>query len=115
MGKYFVDNWVVVRHYTNFIKILDENIGYINIISFDHDLACKVNGEEKTGKDCVDYMIEKYIETNTEFPSWFVHTQNTEGRKNIISKILNYLKVIENKDTSKFRYQHLGIINNNIC
>ncbi len=114
MGKYFVNDWVVVRNYPDFTKLVDKNIDNINIVSFDHDLACIVDGEEKTGKNCADYLIDKYMENNLEFPSWFVHTQNTEGRKNIISKILTYLKVIEDKNPD-LKYHSSGIIDNNIC
>lgn len=114
MGKYFVTDWVIVRNYLDFIKLVDENIGNINIISFDHDLACIIDGEEKTGKSCADYLIDKYLENDIPFPSWFVHTQNIEGRKNIITKILTYLKVIEDKNPN-FKYHNSGIIDNNIC
>jgi hypothetical protein len=114
MGKYFVDDWVIVRNYPDFVKLVNANIGNIHIVSFDHDLACIVNGFEKTGKDCADYLIDRYMENDIEFPSWFVHTQNTEGRKNIISKILTYLKVIEEK-IPNFKYHSSGIIDNNIC
>jgi len=114
MGKYFVENWTIVRNYTDFTKVIDANIGNIGVVSFDHDLACKVKDVEKTGKDCADYLIYKCIEKSMEFPSWFVHTQNTVGRTNIISAILTYLKHFEDTVPS-FKYHNSGIINKNIC
>jgi hypothetical protein len=107
--------WVIVRSYFDFINL---DLDKISLISFDHDLACfkKIHGvrEEFTGKTAVDYLINYCLDNNKKFPDWYVHTDNPSGRGNIIGSILNYLKVIENFDTTNFRYYHSGIVNNEI-
>lgn len=110
--------WVIVRNYFDFVEIIDNNFDSINLISFDHDLACfkKINGikEEFTGKSAADYVINYCMVNDKKFPNWYVHTDNTVGRGNIIGYILNYLKVIEKVDVSNFRYYHSGIINDRL-
>ena len=105
------DKWIIVRDYFEFINLIDKSFDDIDLISFDHDLACYKYGKEWTGKDAADYVINYCLDNNKKFPSWYVHSDNTSGKKNIISAILNYLKVVELVDTSKFRYFHNGILN----
>ena len=109
------DKWVIVRNYFEFVNIIDNNFDEIKLISFDHDLSCfkKIKGvrEEFTGKTAADYLINYCLEHNKKFPNWYVHTDNTSGRGNIIGAILNYLKVIEETDVSEFRYYNSGILN----
>lgn len=76
-----------------------------------HDLACYKDGEEFTGKTAVDYIINYCLDHDKKFPNWYAHTDNTNGRQNIIGAVLNYLNKVEGVDTSKFRYFHKGIIN----
>lgn len=111
LGDFFSkkENWIIVRDYFEFVKLVDNNLLDIKLVSFDHDLASFKDGKEWTGKDAADYLIEKCLDKNIEFPSWFVHSDNTSGKKNIIGVVLNYLKVIENKDISNFRYYNNGI------
>ena len=108
MGKFFVEDWVIVRNYQDFVEVVNNNIGNIDLVSFDHDIACFVGDVEKTGKDCADYLIDKCIETGIDFPNWFVHTQNIVGKPNVIASILTYLKYIENK-TPDFKYHSSGV------
>jgi len=107
--------WIIVRDYFKFVDLIDDHFDEIKLVSFDHDLACfkKVYGvrEEFTGKTAVDYLINYCLDNQKKFPNWYVHTDNTSGRGNIIGAILNYLKVIEMVDISEFRYYHSGIIN----
>ena len=105
------DNWVIVRDYFEFIDLVDKSFDDIKLISFDHDLACYKDGKEWTGKDCANYLIDYCLDNNKKIPDWFVHSDNTSGKQNIISAILNYLKVVEKLDTSNFRYFHNGILN----
>jgi hypothetical protein len=105
------ERWIIVRDYFEFINLIDKSFDDINLISFDHDLACYKDGREWTGKDAADYVINYCLDNNKKFPSWYVHSDNTSGKKNIISAILNYLKVVEGLDVSKFRYFHNGILN----
>ena len=107
-------DWTIVRDYYEFIEIIDKSFDSVELISFDHDLACfDKNGQELTGHDCVRYLISYCIDNDKEFPNWYIHSDNSVGRQNMISTILNFLNRIENKDVSKFRYYNKGIINNN--
>lgn len=105
------ENWIIVRDYFEFVKLIDKSFDDIELISFDHDLACYKDDKELTGKDAADYVINYCLDNNKIFPSWYVHSDNTSGKQNIISSILNYLKVVEKKDISEFRYFHNGILN----
>lgn len=106
--------WVIIRDYFQFVEFVNSHFDEIKLISFDHDLACykKVSGirEEFTGKTAVDYVINYCLDNNKKFPDWYVHTDNTSGRGNIIGAILNYLRVIEGSNINDFRYYHSGIV-----
>ena len=105
------DKWIVIRNYFDFVDFVDKHFDEIDIISFDHDLACYKDDVEYTGKTAVDYVINYCLDNNKKFPNWYAHTDNTSGRQNIIGAILNYLNKIEGLDISKFRYYHNGVIN----
>ena len=106
------DKWVIARDYFEFVKIVSANFYEIELVSFDHDLACvDSDGKEWTGKDAADYLINFCLDHNTHFPDWYAHTDNTAGRQNIIGAIKGYLKSIEGKDLLDFRYYHNGIVN----
>lgn len=87
------DDWVIVRSYNEFCDYIWEN-GVPNFISFDHDLAdddgvdAEGNSCEKTGLDCVKWLID----LGAEIPKYNVHSSNPVGKKNIISLIENYKK-----------------------
>lgn len=105
--------WVILRDYFEFVDFVKKNFNKIKLVSFDHDLACYgENGREFTGKDAADFLINYCLDNHKEFPSWYVHSDNTSGKNNIIGSITNYLKVVEGKDLSNFRYYNNGILNN---
>jgi hypothetical protein len=104
--------WVIVRDYFEFTDLVDRNFDQINLVSFDHDLACYKDGVEYTGKSAVDYLINYCLDHNKKFPNWYAHTDNTSGKRNIIGAILNYLDKVEGKDITNFRYYHNGIFKN---
>lgn len=115
LGINFSDenDWVIVRDYSEFCKLINNNFSNIELISFDHDLACfDHDGNEMTGQDCVYYLIQHCLENNLKFPDWYIHSDNSVGRENMIKTILNFLNKIENKDISCFRYYDRGLINN---
>lgn len=106
------DKWVIVRDYFDFINLVDKYFDKIDLISFDHDLACYKDGVEYTGKSAVDYLIDYCLDNNKNFPDWYAHTDNTSGKRNIIGAVLNFLDKVEGKDITNFRYYHNGIVNN---
>ena len=106
-----IDKWIIVRDYFYFIDIINNHFNEIKLISFDHDIACVKDGREYTGKDAANYLINYCLDNNKKFPDWYVHTDNTSGRENIIGIIINYLRFVEGKDISNFKYYHNGIVN----
>lgn len=105
------NKWVIARDYFEFVDIINNHFDEIDLVSFDHDLACIKDGQEYTGKTATDYLINYCLDNDKKFPNWYAHTDNTSGRQNIIGAILNYIRSIEGVDTSGFRYFHNGILN----
>jgi hypothetical protein len=106
------DKWVIVRDYFDFIDLVDKHFDEIDLISFDHDLACYKDGVEYTGKSAVDYVINYCLDHNKNFPDWYAHTDNTSGKRNIIGAVLNFVNKVEGKSITNFRYYNNGIVNN---
>lgn len=106
------DKWVIVRDYFGFVDLVDKHFDEIDLISFDHDLACYKDGVEYTGKSAVDYVINYCLDHNKEFPDWYAHTDNTSGKRNIIGAVLNFVNKVEGKNITNFRYYNNGIVNN---
>jgi len=104
--------WTIARTYGEFVDIVDRNFGGIDLISFDHDLACfDADGREMTGKTAADYVIGKCLDEGVSFPKdWYVHSDNTSGRQNIVGSILSYLDKVEGIDTSRIRKDAKGIV-----
>lgn len=107
-----LENWTIARDYFEFVYLIDNYFDKIKIVSFDHDLACVDDGIEYTGKSAADYLINYCLDNGKNFPDWYVHSDNTSGKNNIIGAITSYMKNIEGRDMSDFRYFHSGIINN---
>lgn len=105
-------DWKIVRTYDEFVNVINNNFDDIDLISFDHDLACfDKDGNEMTGKNAVDYVIDYCLDNNKPFPkNWYVHSDNTNGRQNIISAITNYLNKVEGIKYDDFRYYHKGFV-----
>jgi hypothetical protein len=106
--KDFNIEFTIVRSYAEFCDILDKNLEKVKFISFDHDLADFVNGKEMNGLDCANYLIDACIDNDMKLPDWYVHSDNTSGRENIISKFINYMKVVDKVDISGFNKNHRG-------
>lgn len=98
---YYNLDWVIVRNFEEFVNYITLH-GLPDIVSFDHDLAqihydpsTWVQGfvyEEKTGMDCVKWMVDYCINTGSEFPIWYLHTMNPVGRENMRAYITSFLK-----------------------
>jgi len=106
-------DWTIVRTYDDFVDVVNTKFDDIDLISFDHDLACfDVDGNEMTGKNAVDYVIGYCLDNDKAFPkSWYVHSDNTNGRQNIIGAITNYLDKVEGIKYNDFRVYHKGVVN----
>jgi hypothetical protein len=106
-------DWTIVRTYDDFVSAVNANFDDIDLISFDHDLACfDAEGNEMTGKTAVDYVIGYCLDNDKPFPkSWYVHSDNTSGRQNIIGAITNYLDKVEGIRYPGFSAYHKGVLN----
>lgn len=113
LNPIYLEEWIVVKNYNEFIEAVAKNYERITHISFDHDLADEhirdVNGlggreykdiskeelaeyekirsgfVEKTGYDCAKWLKEFYEERKLKLPIMFVHSMNPVGTQNIIN------------------------------
>lgn len=89
---YYDYEWVIVRNYTDFCEFVKSN-GLPDIVSFDHDIASFIEGEEKTGKDCAMFLIDYCIDNDLDFPTYFIHSANPVGESNIKGLIDNFINL----------------------
>lgn len=102
---YTFPNWDIVRSFDEFTKYITKN-GAPIVVSFDHDLADvhyalhndypdpidrqtewvkyhKDETHEKTGYDCLKWLIDYCHDNMFTFPKIYIHTMNTVGRNNM--------------------------------
>jgi hypothetical protein len=106
LNPIYLEDWMVVRNYDEFVNAITEHIDIITHISFDHDLSDEhydpmmYEGQtkynelynqfiEKTGYECAKWMKEFYKEKNKKYPVMFVHSMNPTGTQNIINVFKN--------------------------
>ena len=106
VGVYQDIEWVIIRNFEEFKEAIDTN-GIPNIISYDHDLgdeqyhpsmyegqeayeAVATQFTEKTGKECVEYLISKL--EGSPHPRYIIHSQNPVGVQRIEQVIEWYNK-----------------------
>jgi hypothetical protein len=87
--------WIIVKSFDAFVQKIVKYYLPINI-SFDHDISDFIteNGEtkERTGYDCVKWLVDYCVENNKKLPNCLVHSSNIVGRNNIISYLNNAKK-----------------------
>lgn len=87
-----MQEWIICRSYDDFVSIVRMN-GFPGYISFDHDL-----GQGKTGHDVAKWLLDRVLNDPDDFPEnfrYYVHSQNSIGKKNIegtIEDILRYVR-----------------------
>ena len=104
------DNWEVVRNYDEFVAHIKlKGLGAYEVISLDHDLGeaamieyytnVKPNYEldynripEKTGMDCVRWLVAESMNTKIPLPTIYVHSANPIGAANMMGYINNYFR-----------------------
>jgi len=95
------NKWIIARDYSQFIEIINNNFDKIELISFDHDICSfDQNGNELTGKDAANYLIDYCMDNRKHLPDWFVHSDNNSGNKNIRQLLINYMFRVENRLTT---------------
>lgn len=102
---YYNVDWCIVRSYNEFVEHITK-YGMPEIVSFDHDLAdihynpltwtADFKYKEKTGFDCVKWLVDHCMDSGQEFPIWYLHTQNPVGRENMFSYITSFLRFKQN-------------------
>ena len=103
-----VPEWTVVRSYDEFVsKINEVGLENIELISLDHDLGDSAMKEwlhgvvrnyainydnitEKTGMDCVKWLVELCLDNNLTLPLITVHSANPIGSANMMGYINNF-------------------------
>ena len=97
--------WKIVRSFDQFITYIKLH-GVPQTVAFDHDLDPKHYTQsdafwsndpdahigEPTGMDCVKWLVEFCHEHNHAFPTYYLHTLNDAGKKNMDSYIYSALK-----------------------
>jgi hypothetical protein len=117
--------WIVVRNYDQFVKmVMEHGIEAFHTISLDHDLGDTAMAEywnnvqpnykldytnitEKTGLDCIKWLVEHFLnkpiventETTFMFPQIYSHSANPIGAYNIIGYANNFLKNMKQPQT----------------
>lgn len=97
-------DWVVVRSYAEFVSVIEKN-GLPYLVSFDHDLATEhyskdtdpKNYTEKTGMDCVKFLVNYCIENKKSLPAYEVHSMNPVGKSNMVSYLESYLRSTQDR------------------
>lgn len=84
-------NWIVVRKPEEFMSVVSLIIaygGYIDNISFDHDL-----GATLTGYDLIKWLCEGIMDSNVGIPTRVLfHTQNPVGERNMRCYYRNFVE-----------------------
>lgn len=85
--------WAIVRSFDEAVLYVKQN-GIPEFISFDHDIA----SEPETGYTFAKWLVEQDIDGNYKFPdnfSFYVHSANPVGAKNINMYLAQYLGLIK--------------------
>lgn len=87
--------WVIVRSYADFVKVIKKN-GIPKFISFDHDISdFDEYGNELTGYDCAKWLVNYCDSKRLKLPTYFIHSQNTTGSRNIFHYLKNAKRVLD--------------------
>ena len=102
------DEWIVVRNYDEFVKIIQLNgLENFEVISLDHDLGDSAmieyytnvknnytldysNIDEKTGYDVAKFLVAESMNGKIPLPQVYVHSANPIGSANIMGYINNF-------------------------
>ena len=74
------------KDYDSFVRHLIK-FGLPDSIWFDHDL-----GQNKSGKDCADFLVDYCLDRGLPLPEYNSQSQNPVGRENIIKLFESYNK-----------------------
>ena len=80
------DTVIWIRDYKTFKRRIIEFL-LPDVIWFDHDL-----GEEKTGKDCANFLVDYCLDRGVPLPEYHSQSQNPVGKENILKLLDSYDK-----------------------
>jgi len=89
------DGWFVVRDFFSFLEALKAGGELITEISFDHDLGWDKDRPKRSGKDCVNALIDLVLD-HPDFLRgiervWF-HSANVEGADDMRKTLKNAME-----------------------
>lgn len=93
-------NVVWVKSHLEFVNWVNKN-GLPDIVSFDHDLEFEHYGDpipdynrysDDTGLDSAKSLVDYCYNRQLHLPTWYVHSANFHGRKNIETYLSNASK-----------------------
>jgi len=90
-------DWVVVRSTLAARKVVLER-GMPLRLALDHDLGLRDGGIVDEVSEFLTWLILDYsfhYSDGFNIPSYTIHTSNPEGRKNLVSKMVSWKKMIE--------------------
>lgn len=94
---YLKESWVIVRSYNEFCDFIKLN-EMPDLISLDHDLGdIEIPDSERTGKDCLQFLIDYVMDNNLEIPNILVHSSNVPGSIRIQGLYDSYKKFLRDK------------------
>lgn len=91
--------WIIVRKFEDFIWQISR-LGIPEFISFDHDIQDFKDDDERTGYTCAKWLVEYMMNNKIDiYIDYFVHSQNSEGAKNIKGLLNNWNKRVKEMGT----------------
>lgn len=85
------DEVIWVKSYNEFVTYI-QDFGVPDGVAFDHDLGDESLTNEKTGKDCADFLVEYCLDYGIKIPLWNCQSTNPVGKDNINSIMNNFKK-----------------------
>ena len=104
------EDWQVVRNYDEFVAHIKLNgLENYDVISLDHDLGDTAMIEyytntkphfeldysriqEKTGMDCIRFLVAESMNKSIPLPQIYVHSANPIGAANMMGYVNNYFR-----------------------
>lgn len=75
----YLEDWIIVRNYDDFVYTIERNYENISVVSFDHDLFPDPNQTVKNGLACAKWMNDFYSFKKLELPIIYIHSMNRYG------------------------------------
>lgn len=94
--------WTVVRSYEAAIAVIAER-GLPQHIAFDHDLGLGADGKpDRSGYDLAKWIVEYVLDHDSDLSgfTWYVHSQNPAGARNIDALLTNLKSVVQGRRDS---------------